>query len=123
MERALASAGLEASAIDYLNLHGTGTRANDATEGKVCADLLGTHSVASATKGWTGHTLGAAGIVEAVFCFEALRHGLLPGTHNTHTADADFNLLLASERRSIRTAMTNSFGFGGNNCSLVFRRQ
>lgn len=123
MERALAAAGLKAADIDYLNLHGTGTRANDETEGGVCAELLSANSVASATKGWTGHTLGAAGIVEAVFCFEALRSGLLPGTHNTRVAEADFNLLLANEHRSIRTAMTNSFGFGGNNCSLVFQRR
>lgn len=122
MERALADAKIAVDAIDYLNLHGTGTRANDETEGRVCAKLLARQTVASATKGWTGHTLGAAGIVESVFCFEALRHGVLPGTRNTAHSDAEINLLLGTEQRSIRTAMTNSFGFGGNNCSLVFSR-
>ncbi|MEM6710557.1 MAG: beta-ketoacyl-ACP synthase [Pseudomonadota bacterium] len=122
MERALSSAGLSAAAIDYLNLHGTGTRANDSTEGLVCADVLTARTVMSATKGWTGHTLGAAGIVEAVFCFEALTQGRLAGTRNTKTFDADINLLLDTEARSIDTAMTNSFGFGGNNCSLIFGR-
>lgn len=120
MERALAAASLTMADVDYVNLHGTGTRANDETEGRVCGDLFGPATVASATKGWTGHTLGAAGIVECVLCLEALQLGLLPGTMNTETAEAPFELLLASREQNIRTALSNSFGFGGNNCSVVF---
>ncbi|MEM1231032.1 MAG: beta-ketoacyl-ACP synthase [Pseudomonadota bacterium] len=123
MERALASAGLTMAQIDYVNLHGTGTRANDETEGKVCGELFGPSTVASATKGWTGHTLGAAGIVECVLCLEALRSGVLPGTRNTVAAEAPFELLLENTQREITTALSNSFGFGGNNCSVVFAAQ
>jgi len=120
MQRALAAANLEMRDIDYLNLHGTGTRANDATEGSVCAQLLGNHTLASATKSWTGHTLGAAGIVEAVLCLDALATGFVPGTRNTTDVEADFSLLLDSQQANVRTALSNSFGFGGNNCSVVF---
>jgi 3-oxoacyl-[acyl-carrier-protein] synthase-1 len=76
--------------------------------------------VASATKGWTGHALGAAGIVEAVLCLYALDTGLVPGTLNTRTPEADFNLVLDNTRCEPEVALSNSFGFGGNNCSLVF---
>jgi len=120
MQRALTAAGLTMSDIDYVNLHGTGTKANDATEGAVCADLFAEDTLASATKGWTGHTLGAAGIVESVLCLEALQTGLLPGTRNTELSAAPFPLLLEGRQTSIRTALTNSFGFGGNNCSVIF---
>lgn len=122
MERALQSAGLQMQDIDYLNLHGTGTRANDATEGKVCGTMLGPKTLASATKGWTGHALGAAGIVESIFCLEALQTGWIPGTANTETSEAPFELLLDSREVAIKTALSNSFGFGGNNCSVVFAR-
>ena len=122
IERALNDAGLKANAIDYLNLHGTGTRANDETEGRICAQLFSTQTKASATKGWTGHTLGAAGIVEAVLTLEALRSGLLPGTRNTRAVEGPLPVLLDNVEHPIRTAMTNSFGFGGNNCSVIFSR-
>ncbi len=122
MEEALDRSGLGIANIDYVNLHGTGTRANDSVEAKLCGDLLQENTPISATKGWTGHTLGAAGITEAVFCLEALRTGLLPGTLNTTQPlkAAKNSILLANEQRDIRTAMSNSFGFGGNNCSLLF---
>ncbi len=120
MLAALEDAGMTMAEIDYLNLHGTGTKANDATEGMVCADLLEPHTLVSATKGWTGHTLGAAGIVEAILCIEAIARGFVPGTCNTREHQAEFDLLLDSHSTNVKTAMTNSFGFGGNNCSLVF---
>ena len=120
MQRALADSSLQMKDIDYLNLHGTGTRANDDTEGRVCAELLSSNTLASATKSWTGHTLGAAGIVEAVLCLDALSTGFVPGTRNTTDVEADFSLLLDSQQRTIKTALSNSFGFGGNNCSVVF---
>ena len=120
MQRALDAAGLAAADIDYINLHGTGTRANDSTEAAVCADFMSPTTSASATKSWTGHALGAAGIVEAVLCLDALATGFVPGTRNTQTVEGDFSLLLDSEERSIATALSNSFGFGGNNCTVVF---
>ena len=122
MQRALQAAELTMQDIDYVNLHGTGTRANDDTEGKVCADLAGDKTVFSATKGWTGHTLGAAGIVEAALSVNALRTGFVPGTMNTKQTEATFGLLLDSEIRPVQTVLSNSFGFGGNNCSVVFAR-
>ena len=122
MKRALVASNCEMADIDYLNLHGTGTRANDETEGAVVAKLAASGLLASATKGWTGHALGAAGIVEAVLCLNALETGLLPGTANTQATEAEFGLLLGNEERSIKHAMTNSFGFGGNNCSVVLAR-
>ena len=120
MERALAAAGLGMEDIDYINLHGTGTRANDTTEGKVCAELMSAKTLASATKSWTGHTLGAAGIVEAILCLDALKTGFVPGTRNTQSVEDNFPLLLESTEANICTALSNSFGFGGNNCTLVF---
>ncbi len=122
MERALADAGISMNEVDYVNLHGTGTQGNDEVEGKVCAAMMEGDVLASATKGWTGHALGASGIVEAVLCLEALATGFVPGTRNTTTPDAPFELLLESAMRPIDVALTNSFGFGGVNCSVVFGR-
>lgn len=122
MERAVRASGLAFADLDYVNLHGTGTRANDATEGRVCAELLHPRTLASATKGWTGHALGAAGMVESVLCLLALTEGQVPGTLNTRNPDADFNLVLENVRSQPRIALSNSFGFGGNNCALVFGR-
>ena len=120
MQRALEAADLSMSDIDYLNLHGTGTRANDTTEGLICRQMMDDHTLASATKSWTGHTLGAAGIVEAVICLDALKTGFVPGTLNTCEVENDFPLLIDSQQKEIVTALSNSFGFGGNNCSVVF---
>jgi 3-oxoacyl-[acyl-carrier-protein] synthase-1 len=122
MERALAAAGLSLADVDYVNLHGTGTRANDETEGKVCAAAASPNTLFSATKGWTGHALGAAGIVESILSINALLTGFVPGTINTRCAEPGLAVLLESVSQPINTAMTNSFGFGGNNCSVVFAR-
>jgi 3-oxoacyl-[acyl-carrier-protein] synthase-1 len=124
MRRALSQAGCEAEQIDYVNLHGTGTPANDRSEDLAVCRVLGTRVPCSATKGLTGHTLGAAGMVEAAFCMLALQHELLPGTTNTPARDPalEVNLFLEPRRRKISRALTNSFGFGGSNCSLVFAR-
>jgi len=125
MQKALSMAGLKPAEVDYLNLHGTGTRANDNIEGLVCADLFPEHTTISATKGWTGHTLGAAGITEAIICLEALRNGFAPGTLNTEEPSTalERRLSRAIKTQALNTAMTNSFGFGGNNCSLIFGGQ
>ena len=122
MEAALRSAGLQAADIDYINLHGTATPANDAAEGKAVAALFGNRVPCSSIKGATGHTLGAAGAVEAIVCALALTHDLLPGSPNTGTPDPaiPIDYLLNSRNGKVRHALTNSFGFGGSNCSLVF---
>lgn len=120
MESALADAKLGMADIDYVNLHGTGTRANDDIEGRVCGSLVSGITLVSGTKGWTGHALGAAGMVEAILCLDALTTGFVPGTRNTVSADAPFDLLLDSVQQAIGTALSNSFGFGGSNCTLVF---
>ena len=121
MEGALRSAGLDAVDIDYINLHGTATPANDAAEGKAVAALFGDRVPCSSTKGATGHTLGAAGAVEAVICALALAHDLLPGSPGTQTPDPAIPLayLLSSRDQPVRRALSNSFGFGGSNCSLI----
>lgn len=124
MQRALASAGLAAEAIDYINLHGTASRVNDAMEDKAVTTVFGRATACSGTKGWTGHALGAAGITEAAIAWTSLRTQIMPGTLNTDAVDPTFTsrVLLANEAARVRTVMSNSFGFGGSNCSLVFGR-
>ena len=124
MSDALARAGIAADAMDYLNLHGTSTPANDRIEAAAVAALFPDTLHASSTKGWTGHTLGAAGIVESVFALLALSDGLLPGTLNSEIPDPACGpqIRFDNRKQAIRYAMNNSFGFGGNNCSLVFGR-
>ena len=124
MTEALERAGLSAKEIDYINLHGTATPANDAAEGLVVAELFGARTPASSTKGATGHTLGAAGGIEAVLCLLALREGLIPGTVGTGEPDPaiPIRLELRTRHAPLRHVLTNSLGFGGTNCSLVFSR-
>ena len=121
MQAALAVAGLEA--VDYVNAHGTGTPHNDASEGRAIAEILPGVPVSS-TKGAMGHSLGAAGAIEAVFCLLALRGQFLPPNLNFQTPDEaiPINLVANHSRPAVlRTALSNSFGFGGANASLVFR--
>lgn len=122
MNAALHCAGLRANDIGYVNLHGTGTLANDSAESRAIVDVFGPHTPCSSTKGWTGHTLGAAGIVEAALCLLCIEHGLRPRSLNTRNKDASIeaNILLANEAEALSYAMSNSFGFGGSNCALVF---
>ena len=124
MRDALARAGISASEVGYLNLHGTATPANDSIEAKAVASMFPPQLHASSTKGWTGHTLGAAGIVESVIALLALENGLLPGILNSDTPDPACGpqIRFDNAQRDIRFAMNNSFGFGGNNASLVFGR-
>ena len=121
MEAALRSAALAPSGIGYINLHGTATPANDAAEGRAVAALFGDGVPCSSTKGATGHTLGAAGAVEAVICALALADGFLPGSPGTRERDPAIAIdyLLAGRPAPLRAALTNSFGFGGSNCSLI----
>ncbi len=122
MRAALERAGIDGAELGYVNLHGTASQANDMAESQALATLLPPHIFVSSTKGWTGHTLGAAGILETVITLQALESGHLPGTLNLEEPDAGLAFPVAqhSTERSVQHAMTNSFGFGGNNCSLVF---
>ncbi len=122
MEAALRSAGLAPRDIDYINLHGTATRNNDAAEDKAVFGLFGRDVPVSSTKGATGHTLGAAGGIEAVICLIALCEGLIPGGVNTTTIDETLrsDYRIGNSRGDVRRALSNSFGFGGANCSLLF---
>lgn len=121
MQQALASSGLRPSDIDYVNMHGTASKANDAVEDRAIADVFGTKTACSSTKGWTGHTLGAAGITEVVLSALCLQRGLVPGSLNTRVVDPAFrsNVVIENRAQSIARVMTNSFGFGGNNCALI----
>lgn len=122
MRQALDNAKLSPSDIDYINLHGTGTRSNDTAEALAIESVFGGAIPCSSTKGWTGHTLGAAGIVEAIFAIEALNQQWAPCTLNTKTIDSAIktNVLLESQSIAAKHVLTNSFGFGGSNCSLIF---
>ena len=122
LDDALARAGLREDAVDYLNLHGTASTKNDEVEAALVARRFPSRLHASSTKGCTGHTLGAAGIVEAAACFLAIESGFLPGTVNTRTLDpvCGPQIRIAPGRASVRVALSNSFGFGGNNCVLAF---
>lgn len=122
MQGALQRAGVTPDQVGYLNLHGTSTPANDSIEAAAVAALFPATLHASSTKGWTGHTLGAAGIVESSIALLALEHGLLPGTLNSSEPDPACGpqIRFAPAQAVIQYAMNNSFGFGGNNCSLLF---
>ena len=122
MRQALKRAGLERSEIGYINLHGTATPSNDAAEDKAVEKVFGCTTPCSSTKGWTGHTLGAAGISEAIIAMLVLQHGFLPANLNLQQKDPALaiNVLQKSESREVRHVVSNSFGFGGSNCSLVF---
>ena len=124
MRGALAQAGLEPARIDYINLHGTATPSNDASEDRAVRAVFGTGTPCSSTKGATGHTLGAAGGLEAVISLLALRHGLRPAGLNLRERDPDLqvNSLQANQHGELRHVLSNSFGFGGSNASLVLGR-
>lgn len=123
MVRALQSAGMEPDAIDYVNAHGTATPFNDAAEGRAIAELLGRVPVSS-TKGMMGHALGAAGAIEAVLTVLALRNGFLPANINFRVSDPGLDLdIVANRVRRVTAAVaiSNSFGFGGTNASIVIQ--
>jgi 3-oxoacyl-[acyl-carrier-protein] synthase-1 len=121
MQHALDAAGLAPADIDYINLHGTATKANDASEDKAVYDIFGSATPASSTKGSTGHLLGAAGITEAIISMLAIQASLLPGGMHTRNIDPALRSNYLREKRDarVRRALSNSFGFGGSNCSLV----
>ena len=124
MRKALRKAGLEPGEIGYINAHGTATRDGDAAEGAAIQAVFGTaRPKVSSTKGATGHMMGAGGITEAIACIQAIRTGLLPPTLNLDRPEFDLDFVAGAPcEREITAAMTNAFGFGGQNSSLIFRR-
>jgi 3-oxoacyl-[acyl-carrier-protein] synthase I len=122
MRGALERAGLRPEQVGYVNLHGTATRANDAAEGRAVAAVFGAAVPTSSTKAWFGHLLGAAGIAEAAVSLLALNEDLAPGTLNTEEKDPDCPNWLLTDNLGTRLdyVVSNSFGFGGSNCSLLF---
>jgi 3-oxoacyl-[acyl-carrier-protein] synthase II len=124
MERALQSAHISADGVDYINAHGTATLFNDAAEGKAISEVFNGVPVSS-TKSMMGHSLGAAGAVEAIICLLALQHQFLPPNINFDALDDDLDLnIVANEARPavLRTVLSNSFGFGGTNASILMRK-
>ena len=128
MRNALADAGLMPEDVDYINAHGTGTPIGDIVETRAIKSVFGRHArslAVSSTKSVTGHMLAAAGALEAIFCLLAMRDGVLPPTANLDTPDPDCDLDYVPNRArpaDVRVALSNSFGLGGHNSSLVFRR-
>jgi 3-oxoacyl-[acyl-carrier-protein] synthase II len=124
MEQALGSANLDAEAIDYINAHGTATPFNDAAEGKAIAELSPDAPISS-TKSMMGHSLGAAGAIEATISILALQHQFLPPNINFRACDPELRLnVVANEARnaSVRAVLSNSFGFGGTNASIIMQK-
>jgi 3-oxoacyl-[acyl-carrier-protein] synthase-1 len=124
LDQALARAGLGAGDIGFLHLHGTATPKNDEVEARLIDRRFSPGTPVSSTKGMTGHTLGAAGALGAVFSLLALEHGLLPGTVNTRAPEGGIRgrLLLAPREQRVRAVASHAFAFGGSNCVLVFGR-
>ncbi len=121
---ALERADVAPDAIDYVNLHGTATPANDSAEDRAVTRVFGHATPCSSTKGWTGHTLGAAGITEAIIGCLCVVDGFLPQSLNTETLDPGIQgrVLLEPRHAPVSRVVSNSFGFGGNNCALVLGR-
>jgi 3-oxoacyl-[acyl-carrier-protein] synthase-1 len=124
MLAALAAAALESGDIDYINLHGTGTPSNDRSESQAVTSVFGPTTPCSSTKGATGHTLGAAGALEAVISALALKNGLMPGGVHTNKIDPTLtaHYIRDNRRAPVARVLSNSFGFGGTNCSLILGR-
>jgi len=128
MRMALADAGVTPEQVGYVNAHGTSTPANDGAETAALKALLGDHArrvPVSSTKSMTGHTLGAAGAIEAAICLLAMRDGILPPTINQEFPDPDCDLDYVpntARRAAVDVALSNSMGFGGHNVALVLRR-
>ena len=124
MEQALQSSNRASEEVDYINAHGTATVFNDAAEGKAIQELFDAVPVSS-TKSMIGHSLGAAGAIEAVVCLLSLKSQLLPANINFRNADENLELnIVANEAREAKIDITlsNSFGFGGTNASILIRR-
>jgi len=125
MRMALADARIDPADVGYINAHGTATPPNDRIESAAVKTVFGTEVPVSSTKSMTGHLIGAAGAVEAFACLKVLETGLLPPTINYETPDPDCDLDYVpntARETAVEVAVSNSFGFGGHNATLVFRR-
>jgi 3-oxoacyl-[acyl-carrier-protein] synthase II len=130
MMRALEDAGMQPSDIDYINTHGTSTPLGDVAEIKAIADVFGEHAFRlniSSTKSMTGHSLGAAGVIEAIACIMAVRNNVCPPTINHFTDDPDIDGRLnftfnRAQEREVKAALSNTFGFGGHNACMIFKK-
>jgi 3-oxoacyl-[acyl-carrier-protein] synthase II len=127
MKGALDFAGLIPEDIDYINAHGTSTKLNDLSENKAIKSVFGDHAYKlsiSSTKSVTGHLLGGAGGIESIFTLLTIKNGIIPPTMNYETPDPECDLDYVpntARKAKVRTAMSNSFGFGGTNATLIFR--
>ena len=132
MKRALAEAGMKPEELDYINVHGTSTPVGDISESKAIKEVFGEHAYKlniSSTKSMTGHLLGAAGAVEGIISIFAILNNVVPPTINFHEGDEDpeidyklnftFN---KAQQRPVNAALSNTFGFGGHNASVIFKR-
>lgn len=132
MQRALEDASLQPTDIDYINVHGTSTPVGDVSEAKAIKDVFGDHAYKlniSSTKSMTGHLLGAAGAVEAMACVLSVKHDIVPPTINHEEGDndeaLDYNMNFTfnkAQKREVRAALSNTFGFGGHNCCVIFKK-
>jgi 3-oxoacyl-[acyl-carrier-protein] synthase II len=128
MERAIKSAGISKEQIEYINAHGTSTHLNDVTETIAIKTLFGDNYkkvLVSSTKGNTGHMLGAAGAIEAIYTVKALEEGIIPPTINYKVPDEECDLNIVANKplnKNIMYAMSNSLGFGGHNASIIFKK-
>ena len=132
MENALKDAGMKPEDIDYINMHGTSTPVGDRSEAKAVVEVFGDHAYKmnlSSTKSMTGHLLGAAGAIEALFTVKAMNDGIVPPTINHTEGDndpeIDYNLNFTfnePQKREIRAALSNTFGFGGHNASIILKK-
>ena len=132
MMNALKDAGLKTEDIDYINVHGTSTPVGDISEAKAIKDVFGEHAYKlniSSTKSMTGHLLGAAGAVEAMVCVLSVKNDIVPPTNNHVEGDDDEALdykmnftFNKAQKREVRAALSNTFGFGGHNCCVVFKK-
>ncbi|MED5045113.1 beta-ketoacyl-[acyl-carrier-protein] synthase II, partial [Geobacillus stearothermophilus] len=128
MRQALQDAGLKPEDIDYINAHGTSTEYNDKYETEAIKEVFGDHAyklAVSSTKSMTGHLLGATGAVEAIFSVLAIRDGIIPPTINYETPDPECDLDYVpneARKQDVRVVLSNSFGFGGHNATLIFKK-
>jgi len=122
IRQALARAGLDASEVDHVNAHGTGTKQNDAAEAQALHAIFGRSVSVASTKGFTGHLLGAAGAVEAVIAMACIEHGFVPASLGASPADPTIELQLSEQMTAqrVRVVASNSFAFGGSNAALIF---
>lgn len=130
MKLAMEEAGIKPDDVDYINVHGTSTPLGDIAELKAIKDIFGGHAYKlniSATKSMTGHLLGAAGAIESIACIDAIKNGVIPPTINFEVPDPeiDYNLNLTlnkAQKREVNVAINNTFGFGGHNSCMVFKK-